>query len=154
VTTTNLPIGSPVAGRTIPLAELPDPVFADGIVGPGVAVDPGDGRSAAVAPVDGSVATLHPHAFVIATADGRAVLVHLGLGTVRLRGAGFTLNAVRGEAVRAGQPIITWEPSALRADGYHVLVPVIALDAEHAELGYPAPGGLVVPGDTLFTWDD
>ncbi|WP_240519417.1 PTS sugar transporter subunit IIA [Amycolatopsis antarctica] len=175
MSTTDLAVGSPVAGRVVPLAALPDPVFAGGSVGPGVAVDPAitareDGGPGAaitvVAPVDGTVATLHPHAFVVVTDDGRAVLVHLGLGTVRRRGAGFVPHVVRGEAVRAGQPMLTWEPEALRADGYDLHVPVIALDAVTGALdglrpdgpagNGPAgndPEGLPVrPGDPLFTW--
>ena len=71
----------PVPGRMLPLPEVPDPVFAGAMVGPGVAVDPPRGPVQAVAPVDGRIAKLHPHAFVVVTASGRGVLVHLGIDT-------------------------------------------------------------------------
>src|SRR5699024_8941836 len=66
--------------------------FADAMVGPGIAVRPQGGHGDAVAPITGTVATLHPHAFVVAGEDGRAVLVHLGIDTVKQHGAGFTVH--------------------------------------------------------------
>ena len=83
---------SPCSGRVIALDEVPDPVFAGRIVGPGVAIDPDRSAATVVAPISGRLVKLHPHAFVIAGADV-AVLVHLGIDTVQLGGAGFTLHA-------------------------------------------------------------
>ncbi|PRX46097.1 PTS system N-acetylglucosamine-specific IIA component [Prauserella shujinwangii] len=147
-----LAVHSPVAGTTIPLGEVPDPVFAQAMVGPGVAVRPEGGRADAVAPIDGTVATLHPHAFVVAADDGRAVLVHLGIDTVKQQGEGFSLHVVQGESVRAGQPVVSWDPDAVTAAGYSPVVPVIALDATDGTLTAPGPGAAVSAGDELFTW--
>lgn len=149
----SLRVQSPVAGTTIPLTDVPDPVFAQAMVGPGVAVRPDGGQADAVSPIDGTVATLHPHAFVVAADDGRAVLVHLGIDTVQQKGEGFTLHVVKGEAVRAGQPVIGWNPDAVQAAGYSPVVPVVALDAA-AEALTGIPGErTVAAGDPLFTWD-
>ncbi|WP_019814009.1 PTS sugar transporter subunit IIA, partial [Saccharomonospora saliphila] len=120
---------SPVAGTAVPLSRVPDAVFAEAMVGPGVAVEPDERRGDAVAPIDGTVVTLHPHAFVVAADDGRAVLVHLGIDTVKQQGTGFTVHVVRGESVRAGQPLVGWDPGAVRQAGYSPMVPVVALDA-------------------------
>ena len=84
---------APLPGRVLPLSEVPDPVFAGAMVGPGAAVDPPRGPVQAVAPVDGRIAKLHPHAFVVVTSSGRGVLVHLGIDTVQLQGEGFRLLA-------------------------------------------------------------
>ncbi|WP_199433178.1 PTS sugar transporter subunit IIA [Qaidamihabitans albus] len=151
----NLPVGSPVAGTTLALGEVPDPVFAQAMVGPGIAVRPEGGRGgivAAVAPIDGTIATLHPHAFVVAGEDGRAVLVHLGIDTVKQKGEGFTLHVVQGESVRAGQPIVGWDPDAVSAAGYSPIVPVVALDAAEDALSGLRPGTGVGAGDEVFTW--
>ncbi|HEX4704828.1 MAG TPA: PTS glucose transporter subunit IIA [Pseudonocardiaceae bacterium] len=148
----NLPVTSPVAGRVVPLAEVPDPVFADAMVGPGVAVVPASGAADAVAPVDGTIATLHPHAFVVTTDTGRAVLVHLGIDTVRLRGEGFTLHAAKGDTVKAGQPVVGWDPAAVAAAGYATVCPVIALDATPEAIADPHEPGPVDIGDRLFDW--
>ena len=94
---------APVAGLVRPLADVPDPVFAAEMVGAGVAIEPAGGASDAVSPVAGTVLKLHPHAFVVLTPEGTGVLVHLGIDTVRLDGAGFEL-LVAGEGERPGRP--------------------------------------------------
>ncbi|HKS46804.1 MAG TPA: PTS glucose transporter subunit IIA [Amycolatopsis sp.] len=148
----SLTVTSPVAGRAVPMSEVPDPVFAEAMVGPGVAVRPAGGRQDAVAPIDGTVLTLHPHAFVVASADGKGVLVHLGIDTVKQKGEGFTLHVVKGESVRAGQPLISWDPDAVRAAGYSPVVPVVALDAPAEALSGLPTGGDVTTGEQLFVW--
>jgi len=149
---TALPVLSPVAGRVVPLTEVPDPVFAEAMVGPGLAVVPASTPSDAVAPVDGTIATLHPHAFVVATESGRAVLVHLGIDTVRLKGDGFTLHVGKGDVVKAGQRIVGWHPAAIEEAGYATVCPVIALDAVADAVADPHEPGSVSAGDQLFSW--
>lgn len=147
-----LAVGSPVAGTTVAMSDVPDPVFAQSMVGPGLAVRPEGGRADAVAPIDGTVATLHPHAFVIAGEDGRAVLVHLGIDTVKQKGEGFTLHVVQGEPVRAGQPVVGWDPDAVAAAGYSPVVPVVALDAGEEALSGSRAGVAVEAGEEIFAW--
>ncbi|MEV6912870.1 PTS glucose transporter subunit IIA [Amycolatopsis sp. NPDC051071] len=149
----SLAILSPVSGKTTAMTEVPDPVFAESMVGPGLAVLPSGGRQDAVAPVDGTIVTLHPHAFVVAAEDGHAVLVHLGIDTVKQKGEGFTLHVVKGEAVRAGQPVVGWDPDAVAAAGYSPIVPVVALDAKAEVLSGLLTGVDVEAGDPIFTWD-
>ncbi|MEU4743417.1 PTS glucose transporter subunit IIA [Actinosynnema sp. NPDC023658] len=146
-----LRVASPVSGRVVPLTEVPDPVFAQAMVGPGVAIEPDRVSADVVSPVDGTVVTLHPHAFVVATAEGAAVLVHLGIDTVKRKGEGFTLHVVKGEVVRAGQPVVTWDPAEVEAAGFAPVCPVIALDAT-PEVVLDQAGGPVAAGDALFSW--
>jgi glucose-specific phosphotransferase system IIA component len=145
-------VGSPVAGRVVPLTEVPDPVFAEAMVGPGLAVVPVAEAADAVAPVAGTIATLHPHAFVVTTESGRSVLVHLGIDTVKLKGDGFTLHVAKGDQVVAGQPVVGWDPAAIEAAGYSTVCPVIALDAGAEAVGDPHETGPVTVGDPLFDW--
>ena len=116
----SLTVQSPVSGLVVALDDVPDPVFAGKIVGPGVAVTPdtasGDEVSA-LAPISGTITKIHPHAYVITNDDGRSVLVHLGLDTVGLGGSGFTLLAGEGETVDAGSPVISWSPAGSRPVG-------------------------------------
>lgn len=114
---------------------------------------PSGGRQDALSPVDGTVVTLHPHAFVVATEGGQGVLVHLGIDTVKQKGEGFTLHVVKGESVRAGQPLISWDPDAVTAAGYSPVVPVVALDADAEALSGLPDGGDIGAGEQLFTWD-
>ena len=136
---------TPLAGRVVLLSEVPDPAFAQGLLGQGVAVDPVvQGTVTAVAPIDGTVHTLRSHAFVIVDDRGRGVLVHLGINTVELRGAGFVPLRDKGDRVRAGDPVTRWNPALLQ--GRSPLCPVIALEAAIRDRAT----GTVQMGDSLF----
>ncbi len=148
-----LQVRAPVAGRAVRLADVPDEVFAQGLVGPGTAINPKPAPDDALAPVSGLLAKLHPHAFVVVAEGGRGVLVHLGIDTVQLRGAGFELLAKEGEPVAAGQPVVRWDPAAVAASGRSPVCPVVALDASWSALSAVVEQGEVVAGDPLFVWE-
>ena len=149
-----LTVRAPVAGVVVAMADVPDPVFGAQLVGPGVAIDPvRDGDVDVVAPIDGTLVKVHPHAFVVAASDGRAALVHLGLDTVQLGGEGFTLRAAEGDAVRAGDVVVTWHPADVEAGGRSPVCPVVALDAPAEQVAaVPAVGARVGAGEPLLTW--
>lgn len=142
---------APVAGTVVGLAAVPDPVFAQALVGPGTAIDPVREPGTAVAPVDGTIAKLHPHAFVVVTAGGDGVLVHLGIDTVNLKGEGFETLAAEGDTVSAGDPLVRWNPADVEARGLSPVCPVVALDAVADALTL-APEGPVGTGAELFVW--
>ena len=143
-------VSSPVGGLAAPLGDVPDPVFSQAMVGPGVAVKPNAGRADAVAPIAGTVATLHPHAFVISADSGVSVLVHLGIDTVKLQGEGFELRVAKGDRVELGQPVVGWDPRAVEAHGYSSVCPVVALDVPADALGDVRDDGDVAAGDAVF----
>jgi PTS system N-acetylglucosamine-specific IIA component len=142
---------APVAGVAIGLAQVPDPVFSQAMVGPGAAIDPARSPGRAVAPIAGTIVKLHPHAYVVVGDDGRGVLVHLGIDTVQLKGEGFQLLAAEGDRVSAGQPVVAWDPAAVEAGGRSPVCPVVALDAPAGQVGRVAKGP-ISPGDELFEW--
>jgi len=151
----NTAVHAPVAGRAIPLAEVPDPVFSTGMVGYGAAVDPPREVIDAVAPVSGKLLRLMPHAFVIMTADKVGVLVHLGIDTVALEGKGFTTHVSQGDEVTAGQRIVTYDVPAIVAKGLNPVVPVVVMDERNADNIKPdeavLEGAVIAPGADLFT---
>jgi len=148
---------SPCPGTVVAMADVPDPVFAEEMVGPGVAivpaVEPDGGPTTVVSPIAGTVLKVLPHAFVV-MGDGIGVLVHLGINTVRLEGEGFEVLATQGSDVAAGDPMITWDPSALPASaaGQDIspVVPVVLMDGVKGSVTSEAIGGSVVAGDLLF----
>lgn len=146
---------APVAGRALALADVPDPVFAGGMVGYGAAIDPPRQVIDAVAPVTGTILKLLPHAYVIMTADNVGVLVHLGLDTVQLQGAGFIAHAAQGDAVTAGQAVITYDVPAIVAAGFSPIVPVVVMDERdpsNVSVGEAvAAASEINTGATLFT---
>jgi glucose-specific phosphotransferase system IIA component len=153
-TTTTLTLLSPVAGTVRSLADVPDTVFADGVAGPGLAVEPVRRQHQDVhAPVAGRLGALHPHAFALETGDGRAVLVHLGVDTARLVGQGFTPHVGAGDHVVAGERLLTWSPVDVNAAGLSTLCPVVALQAEpRAVTALVEVGAEVEAGTPLLSW--
>ncbi|MBV2354584.1 PTS glucose transporter subunit IIA [Streptomyces sp. J2-1] len=145
-------VTSPLSGRAIGLADVPDPVFSGAMVGPGTAIDPVREPSEAVAPLDGVVVSLHPHAFVVVGAEGHGVLTHLGIDTVQLNGEGFALLVNKGDTVTRGQGVVRWDPAAVEAAGKSPVCPVVALDASAEALDELRESGDVKTGDLLFSW--
>ena len=145
-------VRSPVSGTVVPVADVPDPVFAEGMVGPGTAVEPGEGSDGrVVAPLDGRLVKLHPHACVVQSPGGQAVLVHLGIDTVRLAGEGFTVHVAEGDTVRAGDLLLEWDPAAVRERGLSAVCPVVLLEATVEDVRLSAlPGTEVSAGDPLL----
>ncbi|GHH68509.1 PTS glucose transporter subunit IIA [Streptosporangium violaceochromogenes] len=142
---------APVTGTAVGLEAVPDPVFSEGLVGPGLAVEPDRTPGRAVSPIAGEIVKLLPHAFVVVGDDGRGVLVHLGVDTVQLGGEGFEPLAARGDRVAAGRPVVAWDPAAIAAGGRSPVCAVVALDAE-AEAVTALAAGAVRAGDDLFRW--
>ncbi len=99
-TAEHLMLRAPISGVVLPLAAVPDPVFATGTFGDGVAIDPLSGTL--VAPCDGTVIHLAPtgHALTLEAPCGAQVLLHVGIDTMALRGEGFEPCVVAGERVR------------------------------------------------------
>lgn len=121
---------SPVAGRSLAVSDIPDPVFARGLVGPGVAIEPRGGRQASVAPISGTLTKLHPHAYLIVDSEGHGVLVHLGIDTVHMQGLGFELLARENDHVEAGDKIVGWDPDQVQSAGHSTVCAVVVLDCD------------------------
>jgi PTS system glucose-specific IIA component len=146
---------APIAGRAVELHDVPDPVFAQGMVGYGAAIDPPRGVVDAVAPVSGKLLKLMPHAYIVMTSDNVGVLVHLGLDTVALNGEGFTAHVSQGDEVTAGQLIITYDVPSIVAKGLNPVVPVVIMDerepANVTSSDAVAHGAELSSGAILFT---
>lgn len=107
-----------VDGDLIPITSVKDDVFSSKMLGDGFAIKPSDKQI--YAPLDGEVSTLFPtkHAIGIKTDKGLEVLIHLGIDTVELKGAPFTVNVKQGDRVEAGQAIATMDYEEITNKGY------------------------------------
>jgi sugar PTS system EIIA component len=151
---TALTVLAPVSGTVVDVSDVDDPVFSAGLVGPGLAIEPdGVQGTEAVAPITGTIVKLHPHAFVVQHDDGRAVLVHLGIDTVKLGGEGFTTHASEGDVVQRGTVLVSWNPAAVREGGRSAVCPVVALEAKPDDVDSLAlVGTTITHGEDLLTW--
>ncbi len=135
-TATTLRLRQPVEGRVLALSEVPDAMFAEGTMGPGVAIDPtGD---TVVAPAAATVASVFPtgHAIGLALDDGTEVLIHIGIDTVGLKGDGFETLVKAGDRVSAGTPLVRFDAGKIRAAGLSMVTPVIVLNNENATISF------------------
>ena len=106
----------PVAGELISLKDVADESFANGSMGKGFAIKPTDGR--VVAPFDGEVVATFPtrHAIGLRSDTGILTLIHIGIGTVKMRGTGFVQYVEKGDHVTQGQELIEfWQPAIEKA---------------------------------------
>jgi glucose-specific phosphotransferase system IIA component len=121
---------APMAGEVKPISEVPDPVFAEKMMGDGFCVFPSNGR--VISPVAGEVVNLFPtgHAVGLRTADGLEILVHVGIDTVKLEGKGFKTLVTQGAKVDAGQPLLEVDLEAIRALVPSLATPVVFTNLE------------------------
>ena len=146
----NVILKAPLQGWVCGLDEAPDPVFSDRILGDGLAIDPTAGRLHA--PCDGVVSHLAPtgHAVGLRTIDGAEVLMHIGLETMALGGEGFTTQVTVGQAVVAGQLLISFDLDLLARRAKSLLTPIIIANGEAFTIVRRAGDGLVEVGDELM----
>ena len=118
-------IMAPVDGEVLPLAKADDEVFASKALGEGVVIEPSSGS--VVAPFDGKVVTLFPtkHAIGLVSPNGAEVLIHIGVNTVELNGKYFESFVKQGDEVKAGQPMVTFDPQSIKKAGYSAQVMVL-----------------------------
>lgn len=143
-------IASPVSGTVVPLTEVPDPTFAQGILGPGAAVQPSEGRI--VAPANGTVDMMFDtgHAVSMTTSEGAELLIHVGIDTVQLEGKHYKACCKAGQQVKKGDVLIEFDPAAIKAEGYQIVTPILVCNPD-AFTVEPAAGGTVAAGDALLT---
>lgn len=119
---------APVSGTVVALAGVGDQAFASGALGRGVGIVPEDGR--VTAPIAGRVISLLPHAVGIESEDGIQVLIHIGIDTVNLDGAGFSPQVQQGDAVAAGSPLVDIDLDSIREAGFKPTTMVTVVNAK------------------------
>lgn len=141
---------APMGGWAAPLDEAPDPVFAERMLGDGVAIEPTEGVLRA--PCDATVISVHAarHAVSLRTPGGVEILIHIGLDTVALNGEGFQVHVRDGQAVAAGEPLIDFDLDLLARRARSLISPIVVTDlAGHAILARHADR-LVAAGEPLI----
>src|SRR5262245_10877323 len=146
-----LKILSPLPGQVWPLERIPDPVFAQKLVGDGLSIDPTD--SVLRAACDGEVMALHAagHAVTLRTPEGVEVLMHVGIDTVALKGQGFKPLVKIGDTVKAGKALIEFDLDFLATHAKSLLTQVVIVNGERVQWLERARGRVAAGKDTLFS---
>ncbi|WP_330925832.1 PTS glucose transporter subunit IIA [Candidatus Sororendozoicomonas aggregata] len=143
-------IQAPLAGDIVPMESVPDPVFADKVVGDGVAINPTS--DVMVAPCDGTIGKIFEtnHAFSMETASGIELFVHFGIDTVELKGEGFKRIATEGQTIKAGEPVIEVDLDFMRENAASVITPVVISNMDEVA-SLDKASGTVAVGDTVLS---
>ncbi|OUQ57186.1 PTS trehalose transporter subunit IIBC [Tyzzerella sp. An114] len=139
-----------LSGKVIPIEEVPDEVFANKVMGDGVAFEPSD--ETVVSPCDGTISVVmeeSKHACGITLSNGVELLIHVGIDTVSMNGDGFETFVKSGDKVKKGQPLIKFSKEKIKNSGYKDTTMLIITDngnAENIELisGIPSKAGETV----------
>ena len=136
-------------GTVVPMDQIPDAVFSQGIMGVCCGIEPKDGK--VYAPADGTVIQLTPtlHAIGLSVGD-MEILIHAGIDTVAMDGEGFTNEVREGQAVKQGDLLMTMDLEKVHAAGYPATIITIVTNSDDFSSVEAEAGGTVRAGDPLM----
>ena len=144
-------IYAPMSGKAVPITEVPDPTFAEGMLGNGIAIEPADGK--VFAPCDATVDMMFTtgHAVSLVADCGAELLIHVGLETVSLEGKPFTVHCANGDKVKKGQLLIEVDLDAVKAAGLPTITPMVICNTDDYSTFNTAVGKNVTNEDAVIS---
>ncbi|WP_116473855.1 PTS glucose transporter subunit IIA [Zobellella maritima] len=148
--TSGIEIYAPLSGEIVAIEDVPDVVFAEKIVGDGIAIKPSGNKM--VAPCDGTIGKIFEtnHAFSIESDSGLEMFVHFGIDTVELKGEGFTRIAQEGQQVKKGDTIIEFDLALLETKAKSTLTPVVISNMDEVKELHKLSGAVTLAEDLVF----
>lgn len=142
---------APISGNTIPLEEVPDPVFASKMVGDGISIDPISNRL--LAPCAGKITQIHPscHAIAVKSPLGPEVLMHVGLDTVSLKGTGFKPLIAQGDEVDLGSPLLEFDADLVSRQARSLMTEVLITNGDIVDNITVNTGNMIAGETKLLT---
>ena len=140
---------APLEGKVVDLADVPDQVFSEKMMGDGIAINPVSGEVRA--PFNGKVQMIFPtkHAIGLVSDQGLELLIHIGLDTVQLEGQGFTMHVEEGQTIEQGQQLVTFDLDYLGENAKSLITPIIVTKGDITDIAVKA-GNSIHFGDHLF----
>lgn len=144
-------LNAPLSGMLLPLSAVPDPVFAEKMIGDGIAISPASNMLRA--PCAGTITHIHAakHALTLTSDNGIEILMHIGLDTVELKGQGFTTRVTQGDHVSAGEALIEFDDAFLATHARSLITPIIILSGDRISAMDSASGHVVAGKDRILT---
>ena len=141
---------APMAGKAVPITEVPDPTFSEGMLGNGIAIVPAEGK--VYAPCDATVDMMFEtgHAVSLVADCGAEILIHVGLETVGLEGKPFTVHVANGDKVKKGQLMIEVDLDAVKAAGLNTITPMLICNTDDYPTFNTFVGKDVTNGDVVI----
>ena len=149
-------------GLVVPVSEVDDPVFAQSILGGGVAIRP-EGNEI-LSPASGRIISVQDtgHAYGLRTDDGMEILVHIGINTMELKGRGFSPCVRTGQKIRRAEPLCRIDLPLLRQLGYQTDIMVLVTNQAELSVHHRANplntqaehGGMAIMTEFSYTVHD
>ncbi len=141
-----------LSGTAVNLEEVPDPVFAEKMMGDGIAIEPSEG--VVVSPVNGEIVQVFPtkHAIGLRAENGAEILIHIGLETVSMKGEGFEMHVTEGSRVNEGDKLVTFDLALVKEKAKSTVTPIIVTNGDQlASLEKKAAGSVTRGSSTVMT---
>lgn len=144
----NIEIYAPLTGEYVKIEDIPDPVFAQKMMGEGFGINPTEGE--VVSPIEGKVDNVFPtkHAIGLKANNGLELLVHIGLDTVQLDGEGFEVLVNSGGTVQVGDPLVKFNLEYISNNAKSVISPVIITNTDQTSAININDVNAIVKGET------
>lgn len=144
-------IKAPLSGKVVKLSQLNDQVFASGLMGKGIAIEPTNGE--VCAPVTGTITSILPtkHAIGITSDEGVELLIHVGMDTVELKGVGFECFVNENEHVKAGDLLLKADLKKIKTAGFSVTTPIVVTNTKEYSAVEVISSTEVTKGHPLIT---
>lgn len=141
---------SPIKGNVIELDKVNDPVFAEGMMGKGIAIMPKEGK--VFSPVNGKIASVFgsKHAIGIISEGGAEILIHVGIDTVQLEGKYFNAHVKAGDTVTSGQLLLEFDGEEIKKNGYDIVTPIIVTNTNESQNIVFTDNKEINSGEVLF----
>ena len=137
-------------GAFVPMENIPDEVFAQGILGTCCGIDPSEGKVFAPAGGEITQAPDSGHALGIMADGGVEILIHVGVDTVEMKGDGFSPKVKVGDKVKKGDLLLEMDLGKIAAAGHPAVVITVVTNTDDFKAVELAAAGTVQPGDELF----
>lgn len=145
-----LVLGAAASGVFVPMSEIEDDVFKEGILGTCCGINPIEGK--VYSPIDGTIVQVSDtlHAIGIVGESGIEVLVHVGINTVDMNGDGFGVDVILGEQVRKGQLILTMDLDKIKSAGHaDTVITIVTNTTDFSSVEVVAKGDVSQVDDLL-----
>lgn len=137
------------SGSIVPLNEVNDEMFSQGLMGPGIAIKSNDGKF--YSPVAGAITMVFPtlHAIGIKTNEGIEILLHIGIDTVNLKGEGFISHVKINQEVQPGDLLLEADLKLLEAKGYATEAILCISEPKELDLTWTSSKNVISSKDDL-----
>ena len=137
-------------GAFVPMENIPDEVFAQGILGTCCGIDPSEGKVFAPAGGEITQAPDSGHALGIMADGGVEILIHVGVDTVEMKGDGFSPKVKGGDKVKKGDLLLEMDLGKIAAAGHPAVVITVVTNTDDFKAVEVVASGYVEPGADLI----